>query len=91
LPVALCAFAPLLSTLGLAFAVVGTTLALLPRLAATLLFRQPLRSALLHPLGVLALLAIQWHALVRHVLGRPAEWKGRSYSPVDAPRPVRVA
>ncbi|MBM3823461.1 MAG: glycosyltransferase [Verrucomicrobia bacterium] len=78
-PLILCAFAPLLSTLGLTLAVVATALAFLPRLVAVALFRQSLGSALLHPLGVLALLAIQWHALVRHLLGRPAEWKGRRY------------
>jgi hypothetical protein len=38
------------------------------------------RRALLHPLGVGALLAIQWHALVRRLAGRPSVWKDRSYS-----------
>jgi hypothetical protein len=42
-------------------------------------FRQPLGGALLHPLGVLALLAIQWVALARQLAGKPAVWKGRSY------------
>jgi len=91
LPLVMCAWAPMLSTLGLMFAVVATTLAFLPRLTATVLFRQSLGSALLHPLGVLALLAIQWHALARHFLGRPAEWKGRSYGPVSAPHAVKTA
>ena len=91
LPLVLCAFAPLLSTLGLALAVVATALAFLPRLVATALFRQSFGSALLHPLGVLALLAIQWHALARHFLGRPAEWKGRTYGPVATAHPVKAA
>lgn len=44
-------------------------------------FRQSWLGALLHPLGVATLLAIQWWALTRHLLGRPASWKGRSYQP----------
>ena len=91
LPLVLCACAPMLSAIGLVFAVVATALAFLPRLIAAALFRQSLGSALLHPLGVLALLAIQWHALARHFLGRPAEWKGRSYGPVAAAHPVKAA
>ena len=42
-------------------------------------FRQPVAGAVLHPLGVLVLLAIQWTALARELLGRPATWKGRPY------------
>jgi glycosyltransferase involved in cell wall biosynthesis len=91
LPLVLCACAPMLSATGLVFAVVATALAFLPRLVATVLFRQSFGSALLHPLGVLALLAIQWHALARYFLGRPAEWKGRSYGPVAAAHPVKAA
>jgi hypothetical protein len=55
-----------------------------PRLAAARRFRQPLGSALLHPLGILVFLAIQWTALARHLAGRPAAWKGRTYA--AAPR-----
>jgi len=36
-------------------------------------------SALLHPCGVLGLLAIQWAALLRAARGRPAVWRGRAY------------
>ncbi len=42
-------------------------------------FRQPAVSALLHPVGVLALLAVQWAALLRVARGRPATWRGRAY------------
>jgi hypothetical protein len=52
----------------------------LPRLLAVRRFRQPLGSALLHPLGVALLLMVQWYALVRQVLGRPVAWRARSYS-----------
>ncbi len=50
----------------------------LPRLLAVRRFRQPLSSALAHPVGVLALLAVQWYALVRQVAGRPILWRSRS-------------
>ncbi len=42
-------------------------------------FKQPAVSALLHPVGVLALLVVQWAALVRSLRGRPATWRGRAY------------
>lgn len=65
-------------------ALAGTIAAYAPRLMATERFRQPLDGALLHPLAILIFLAIQWTALGRHLLGRPAAWKGRSYSPRPA-------
>ena len=55
-------------------------LALLPRLIAVPRFRQSVGSALLHPVGVTALLAIQWYALGRRLFGRPAVWRGRGYT-----------
>lgn len=91
LPLVLLACAPLLSATGIAFAATATALTYLPRLLGIVLFRQPVGSAFLHPLGVLALLAIQWHALARHFLGRPAEWKGRSYGPVTAAQRTKPA
>ena len=88
LPFVLLAYAPMLSFPGLLLAAVAAATAYLPRLLATRVFRQPLGSALLHPIGVMTLLAIQWHALVRHLAGRPSEWKGRSYS---VPEPAKAA
>jgi extradiol dioxygenase family protein len=52
----------------------------LPRLLAVRRFQQPLVSALLHPLGVVLLLVVQWYALARQVFGRPVAWRARSYS-----------
>lgn len=49
------------------------------RLAMAWRFRQSVPAALLHPLGILLVLAIQWTALVRSRRGRPATWRGRSY------------
>lgn len=59
---------------GVALAVgIGTRLLLAFR------FRQPLLSALLHPLGVAALLVVQWFSLVRAARGGQATWRGRAY------------
>lgn len=66
-------------------ALIGTAAAFLPRLIAVARFRQSLFGALLHPLGICALVAIQWFAFIRSLRQRPAVWKGRSYSPVHAP------
>ena len=52
----------------------------LPRLLAVRRFRQPLRSALLHPVGILVLLSVQWYALGRKVFGKPVGWRQRTYS-----------
>ena len=58
----------------------AVALVLLPRLLSIRRFEHSLGSALLHPFGILALLAIQWHAFVRQLVGKPAEWKGRRYA-----------
>ncbi len=50
------------------------------RLTLAARFRQPWLAALLHPLGVLAVLFVQWSALVRALRGRPATWRGRAYT-----------
>ncbi len=49
------------------------------RLLLAVRFRQSLAGAILHPIGILLLLAIQWHALLRAARRRPAYWKGRTY------------
>ena len=54
--------------------------AYLPRILGVLRFRQPIESALLHPLGVLSLLALEWYALGRKITGGRATWKQRAYS-----------
>ena len=88
---ALLAFAPWLSLNALWLAGAAGLLAWLPRLIGVGRFHQPLGAALLHPLGVAALLWIQWFALARSVAGRPAEWKGRRYAPQTVAQPSRVA
>jgi hypothetical protein len=43
-------------------------------------FRQSWRSAALHPVGVAALLLLQWCALLRAASGYKATWRGRAYT-----------
>jgi cellulose synthase/poly-beta-1,6-N-acetylglucosamine synthase-like glycosyltransferase len=83
LPVLLLAVAPALSPRAFFLALCAAIAAFAPRLIAAQRFRQSWLGALLHPLGILVLLAIQWYALARSVFGRPAQWKGRSYPPAD--------
>jgi glycosyltransferase involved in cell wall biosynthesis len=61
----------------LAFAAV--VLSYLPRALGVWRFRQSLRGALLHPVGVLLLLILEWYALIRKIAGRQSTWKQRSY------------
>jgi glycosyltransferase involved in cell wall biosynthesis len=52
----------------------------LPRWLGVSRFRQDWRSALLHPFGILLLLAVQWYALLRKLRGGPVSWRGRAYA-----------
>jgi len=49
-----------------------------PRFYGAMRFRESLLSAVLHPIGVTVLIAIQWYALGRRAIGTPVGWKGRS-------------
>ena len=69
---------------GMWQAYAGAALALLPRAIALRKFDQPLLGLLLHPIAVLALLAIQWAGLVRFISGNPTAWKGRACTPANA-------
>ena len=60
-------------------AALACILSLATRLILAWRFQQPVVSALLHPVGVAALLALQWAALLRAASGRPATWRGRAY------------
>jgi hypothetical protein len=50
------------------------------RLLLAARFQQPVISALLHPVGVAALLGLQWAALLRAATGGKASWRGRTYT-----------
>jgi hypothetical protein len=60
-------------------AAVAVLLIFLPRLHAAWRFRQSPLGAVLHPVGVLLLLAVQWYAVLCAALGKPAGWKGRPH------------
>jgi hypothetical protein len=63
-------------------AIIGAcSLALLPRLAEAVRFRQSLTSALAQPLAIAVFLAIQWYALARKLLGLKTSWRGRPLAP----------
>ncbi|VTS05019.1 glycosyltransferase [Tuwongella immobilis] len=53
------------------------------RLQAAYRFQQSWLGALLHPLGVACLLAIQWFATIRAWRGNPVGWKGRPNPSVE--------
>lgn len=65
--------------------VVGIIAAALPRFLAAVRFRQRLRGALLHPVGIALLLCLEWWALLRQVRGRSVSWKTRTYATTDPP------
>jgi hypothetical protein len=73
LPVVLLAVQPGLLSAAAVAASFGLRFLLARRLG------QPMISALLHPLGVAALLVVQWAALIRSIRGIPATWRGRAY------------
>jgi cellulose synthase/poly-beta-1,6-N-acetylglucosamine synthase-like glycosyltransferase len=73
LPVVLLAVQPGLLSAAAVAASFGLRFLLMWRLG------QPMVSALLHPLGVAALLVVQWAALIRSIRGIPATWRGRAY------------
>ena len=54
------------------------------RLAVVNKFRSPSICVTLHPVAIVLLLAVQWYAIVRAVIGRPIGWKGRVFG---EPRP----
>ena len=57
----------------------AAALSLMPRIVAAIRFRQSFLGALLQPFSISLFLGIQWYACIRHLLGTPAVWKGRSY------------
>jgi hypothetical protein len=63
----------------MSLAAVAALCTLLPRLLAAWCYRQSLLGALLHPLGILIFLGIQWQAFMNQRAGKPQQWKGRAY------------
>jgi hypothetical protein len=78
LPLLLVAWGLLLDAPGVvAPAALAALVSYAARFAVALRFRQSLTSAALHPLGVLAVLSIQWYAWANRFAGRDVGWKGR--------------
>jgi glycosyltransferase involved in cell wall biosynthesis len=69
-----------ISRFVLACVVVALCGAWLPRLLAIRRFQQNWRGAVLHPVAILVLLAVQWYAFIRKLSGGAASWKNRTYS-----------
>jgi len=67
------------SRLTTTLAALGICAAWLPRLLAVERFRQSRLGALLHPVGIAGLVAIQWFAFARALCGGRPVWKGRDY------------
>jgi hypothetical protein len=65
---------------AIALAFAAAVCAWLPRVVAARRFRQDWRGAVLHPVGILVLIVLQWYALVTKTLGRATVWKERSYA-----------
>ena len=84
LPFGLLAASVWLSPVEIALAALAVGLAYLPRVVSAVRFRQSALGAAQHPVGVLLLVSIQWYALARRLVGRPATWKGRSYQAMKA-------
>jgi hypothetical protein len=77
LPMILVLLAGTLSAAERVLVALALGAAYVPRLIAVRRFQQSLLGAILHPVGILILLAIQWYALTLRRLGHPATWKGR--------------
>jgi hypothetical protein len=58
-------------------ALIGSTLAYTTRFLLAARFRQSFLGALLHPVGILVALAMQWVALTNYFKGKSSIWKGR--------------
>jgi glycosyltransferase involved in cell wall biosynthesis len=64
---------------GRALILIALAASFVPRFLSVWKYRQPLVSALLHPVGVAVLLVIQWYALLLKVAGQHITWKERAY------------
>ncbi|MEO1128863.1 MAG: glycosyltransferase [Planctomycetota bacterium] len=60
-------------------AILAIALAFTQRMLLAQRFGQPILGALLHPVGIVMMTAIQWHSFVLHITGRRS-WRGRSQS-----------
>ena len=80
----LCSWPKPWPTWHISMALIATIATYSPRLTAAWRYRQSLLGAILHPLGILILLTIQWFAFLSKALGRSSTWKGRPYPTTGA-------
>ena len=78
MPFVLLALLPEMEPWQIAVSFLAVAFTYLPRFDAAFRYRQSWFGAILHPLGVLGLLSIQWYATFRAIIGRPVGWKGRT-------------
>jgi hypothetical protein len=84
LPLVTAAWAAAISaTAPLHASLAAVVMMYLPRLALAARLRQSWLGALLHPVGLVMLTAIQWHGLIRHLRGIGPSWKGRRYAQIS--------
>jgi hypothetical protein len=69
------------TTLAGASTIASAGLLFIARCLQAVKCREPWTAVLLHPLGVLLTLAIQWRAFLAYLQGDQVEWRGRSYAP----------
>ncbi len=69
----------------LALSAAGTLASYVTRAVMARRFGHSRLSVLAHPLGITLLIVLQWEALLRKALGRPARWRGRDYPASPAP------
>ncbi len=67
------------AALGLILSLLAVLASYSVRLVACYRFQQSLLGALLHPVGIALVLAIQWFAFLKAIFGRSSIWKGRAY------------
>ncbi len=63
---------------GASLALLAVGLVMGSRLVLSVRFKQSIQGALLHPVGILVVLAIQWFALLTSFGGGTVAWKGRT-------------
>ena len=69
---------PTSGSLAAKLVMLSVAMVVLTRLALTLRFKQSLLGALLHPVGLMVIVAIQWFALFQSFSGKTIAWKGRA-------------
>lgn len=84
LPFLLLAASSFLSRVQFALACAAAICALLPRIVGARRFQQSYTTIILHPVGVLGLLTLQWMGLLRWLGDKPVRRKGRAYPTTPA-------